>query len=116
MSAIELKEVIDGLLVSPDKVMMKAREPGLFPENVRLYFSDKIKVSSKEIEAGLDKIIIRTSDKRAVFDSELFEYVKSHGRIDYFLSNIPLPGETGEFYPLFAKYKHGWVVLSPLEA
>jgi len=110
-------EVVDGLLASEDNVIMKARGPELFPENVRGYFQDKTKVLYRRIEKGLDTVTVKVNDKRAVFNVDLFNYADNiAGRVDYYLSNIPLPGEDGEYYPLFAKYRHGWVVISPMGA
>ena len=113
----EMIEVKDGLLASEDNVIMKARYPELFPENVRGYFQDKTKVLYRRIEKGLDKVIVKVNDKRAVFDADLFNYADNvDGRVDYYLSNVPLPGEDGAYYPLFAKYRYGWLCVSPMEA
>jgi hypothetical protein len=111
-----LKELKDGLLVSdPEAVIMKAREPALFPELVRECFSDKTKIQYKKIDFGLERVTVKSMGHKAVFNSEYVNYLKDLGRIEYYLSNIPLPGEIPT-YPLFAKYKYGWVVVSPLEA
>lgn len=108
-------EVQDGLLVSEDKVMIKARCPELFPANIQAYFQDKEKISSKKIDFGIHKVRVSTESRRAVYDPKLIWYVKSLGKIEYYLSNVKLPCEEGEYYTLFAKYKYGWVVLAPLE-
>ena len=112
---VELREVKDGLLSSPDKEIMKGRSPELFPNYVQEYFSEKDKVSKKSIEHGIESVRVCTSERRAVFNSELFDYINDLGRVDYYLSRVPVPGEY-PYYPLIAKYKFGWVVLSPLEA
>jgi hypothetical protein len=114
----EFVEIKDGLLGAPKKhpVLMKARDPELFPENIQAYFQDKNKVQYKKIEFRLNKVIVRFKDKRSVYDAEIFSYLKDLGRIDCYLSNVPIPGDDVGYYPLFAKYKYGWVVISPLEA
>jgi hypothetical protein len=109
-----LVEVKDGLLMSPDEVIMKAREPELFPDLIQNYFKDKDKVQYKKIEFGLDRVTVRFKDKNSVYDAAIFDYLKTLGRIDCYLSNVPLPGEEAPYYPLFARYRHGWVVVSPL--
>lgn len=108
-------EVQDGLLVSEDKVMMKARCPELFPANIQAYFQDKEKISSKKIDFGIHKVRVLTESRRAVYDPKLILYVKSLGKIEYYLSNVPLQGDNELLFPLFAKYRFGWVVLAPLE-
>lgn len=113
---MDLIEVKDGLLSTEDKVIMKARCPELFPDNIQEYFQDKEKVKENKIEFGLHKVTVWTEDKRAVFDSRFIDYVKSLGKIEYYLSNVMLPCEDGEYYPLFAKYKYGWCIVAPLEA
>lgn len=111
---VDLIELQDGLLADKDKIIMKARDPELFPTEIQAYFVDKEKVQSKKIEFGVSKVVVKTADKRACFDPDLVDYVKELGRVNYFLSNVPLPGEDIGYYPLFAKYKHGWVCISPL--
>ena len=108
-------EVQDGLLVSEDKVMMKARCPELFPANVQAYFQDKEKISSQNIDFGIYKVRVITESRWAVYDPKLIWYVKSLGKIEYYLSNVKLPCKEGEYYTLFAKYKYGWCVVAPLE-
>lgn len=110
----DLIEVKDGLLASPDKSIMKARDPELFPDLVREYFRDKTKVRYNRIEIGLDRVKVKINDKVAVFDKDLFDYLQETGRIDCYLSNVPLPGEDVELYPLFAKYRWGWICLAPM--
>lgn len=117
MIDLDLIEVKDGLLVSsPDKILMKARCPELFPENLQAYFNDKNKINCNKIDFGLEKVTVRDEDKRAVFNTDYFDYLKTLGKIEYYLSNVKLPYEDGDYYPLLAKYKYGWVMVSPLEA
>lgn len=110
-----LVEITDGLLGTPDKVIMKARSPDLFPCYVQAYFEDKIKLTRNKIECGIDRVTVRTEDKKAIYDSDLFNYIKSLGKIECYLSNVPLQGDNELLFPLFAKYRFGWVVLAPLE-
>lgn len=112
---LELKEIKDGLLSTESKEIMKARCPDLFPENIQAFFQDKERVKCDKIEFGIHRVIVRTEDRRAIFNSTLIDYIKSLGKIEYYLSNVKLPCE-GEYYPLFAKYKYGWVCAAPLEA
>ena len=136
----ELIEIKDGLLADSDNVIMKAREPELFPCGVYGYFHDKTKVRyggserkkspgirekikslffevpSGEIYRGVTTVTAMVDEKRAVFDAELFDYVDRLGIVECYLSNVPLPGEEHEYYPLFIKYVHGWVCMSPMEA
>lgn len=116
VSPLELIEIKDGLLSSENKEIMKARCPELFPETIQAFFQDKEKVCSKKMEFGIYKVTVKTENKRAIFDSVLIDYIKSLGKIEYYLSNVPLPCEDGEYYPLFAKYKYGWCIVAPLGA
>lgn len=115
-SQIKLIEVKDGLLATPDNALIKAREAELFPAKMTKYFQDKTKISYKKIDFGLEKITVKSGDKRAMFDAGLFNYAKELGRVDCYLSNVPLANAETECYPLFVKYKYGWVAISPLEA
>lgn len=110
----DMIEVKDGLLATPDKSLMKARDPVMFPERVQEYFEDVNKIKEIIINPEIRKIVITTSDKKAFFDPELFNYIYKLSPVGYYLSNVPLPGE-GEYYTLFAEYDHGWCVLAPLE-
>lgn len=136
----ELIELKDGLLADADNVIMKAREPELFPDQVLEYFHEKTKVvctgikrtrsprirerikslifevPQGEINHGVTTVTVIVDGRRAVFDAELFDYVRMLGIVDCYLSNVPLPGEEHEYYPLFIKYVHGWVCMSPMEA
>jgi hypothetical protein len=136
----EMIEKKDGLLADADNVIMKARSPELFPAGVYGHFHDKTKVlcswierirSPKiherierlifdipigEIDHGVTTVTVKVGEKRAVFDAELFDYVETLGIVDCYLSNIPLQGEEEEYYPLFVKYKFGWICLAPREA
>lgn len=109
-----LIEVRDGLLASPDNVIMKVRDPELFPELVREYFRDKTKVRYNRIEIGLDRVKVKINDRVAVFDKDLFDYLQGMGRIDCYLSNVPLQGEEVELFSLFAKYRWGWLCIAPM--
>jgi glutathionyl-hydroquinone reductase len=114
---VELVEIKDGLLVSqPDKTLIKVRCPELFPGKIKKYFDDKNKICKNKIEIGIEKVIIKDADRKAVFNSDFFDYFKSLGKMEYYLSNVKLPCEDGDYYPLLAKYRYGWVMLSPLEA
>lgn len=115
MEPLCMIEVQDGLLVSENKVMMKARCPELFPANIQAYFQDKEKISSQNIDFGIHKVRVITESRWAVYDPKLIGYVKSLGKIEYYLSNVKLPCDEGEYYALFAKYKYGWCVVAPLE-
>jgi len=108
-------EVEDGLLSTPNKVLMKARCPELFPDYVKEYINNAEKVQNRAIEIGLEKVKVRAGDKLAVFDKKYFEYIKGLGLTKCYLSSVPLPGNNPELYPLVVKYKHGWCVLAPLE-
>lgn len=136
----DMIEVKDGLLASEDNVIMKARTPELFPDQVIEYFHEKTKVKctwierthsprlrerikrlifdipTGEIDHGVTTITVKVDGRSAVFDAELFDYVDKLGIVDCYLSNVPLPGEEQEYYPLFIKYKHGWYCLAPMEA
>ncbi len=114
MKKIEMKEIKDGLLISNDKVVMKARDPELFPEYIVPYFQSKERVQYKKIEFGLEKVTVKQGDRQAIFDIEKIKYMKELGRVDCFLSNVALPGGI-ETYPLFVKYRFGWLVFAPLE-
>lgn len=70
---------------------------------------------TKKIDFGIHKVRVSTESRRAVYDPKLIWYVKSLGKIEYYLSNVKLPCEEGEYYTLFAKYKYGWCVVAPLE-
>lgn len=113
---LEMTEVQDGLLSSPKKEIMKARCPELFPEQIQEYFNDKNKIRLNKIEIGIERVIVKDEDKKAVFDADFFTYLKTLGKIEYYLSNVRLPCDEGDYYPLLAKYKYGWVIISPLEA
>ena len=136
----ELIEIKDGLLADADNVIMKAREPELFPDQVLEYFHEKTKVvctciertrsprirerikslifevPQGEINRGVTTVTVIVDGRRAVFDAELFDYARGLGIVDCYLSNVPLPGEEHEYYPLFIKYLRGWVCMSPMEA
>lgn len=136
----ELIEIKDGLLADADNVIMKAREPELFPVGVYGHFCYKTKVNCTwiektrspkirerikrlifdipkgDIDHGVTTVTVKNDGKRAVFDAELFNYVEKLGIIECYISDIPLPGEEQEYYPLFIKYKHGWVCMAPREA
>lgn len=111
----ELVEVTDGLLSSPDKVIMKARCPELFPENVQEYLKNRSKMDSMIVEDKLKKVTIISEGRYSVFNTDYFDYIRRLESIEWFLSNVALPGEDDRYYPLIAKYKGGWVVLAPLE-
>jgi len=113
---LNLVEIKDGLLSTPDNVVMKTRDPELFPVSIKAYFSDKSKLRKKEIDIGLSKIIVHSKDKRAVYDADIIDYIRDLGRVKYYLSNVPLPDDELVLYLLFAKYKHGWLCFAPLEA
>jgi len=136
----QLIEIKDGLLADADNVIMKAREPELFPCGVFGYFHDKTKVRCEgnersqrygirekikslffevprgEIYHGVTTVTVRVDERRAVFDAELFDYADKLGIVDCYLSNVALPGEEHEYYPLFIKYTNGWICMSPMEA
>jgi hypothetical protein len=114
-SKLDLIEVKDGLLKTQgDNVLMKARDPELFPDTIKEFFRDKSKVQFKRIDFGLDKVTVRQGDKKSVYSTELIDYVKSLGRIDCYLANMPFTREVDTFL-LFVRYGHGWVVVAPLE-
>lgn len=110
----ELLELKDGLLSTPEKELIKARCPDLLPEFARGFFDSREKVVRKGIEIGLDNVTIRTGNKKAVFNKNYFDYVDGLERREYYLSNVPLPGEDVELYPLVVKYKYGVCVLAPV--
>lgn len=134
----EMIEVVDGLLASEDNVIMKARDPGLFPDGVRVYFEDKTKIKYTGIERttirkirdiitiavmdvpqgeiikGVTTVTVRDYSRRAVFDADLFNYADKLGIVDCYLSNIPLTGEESAYYPIFIKYRHGWLCIAPM--
>lgn len=112
----EMIEVVDGLLASEDNAIMKARDPELFPENVKEYFRDKTKVSKKMVLRGPGNVTVMTCDRMGIFDPDIFDYVSQLDIREYYMSNVQLPGEKEVLYPLFAKYKHGWVVIGPVGA
>lgn len=113
MIPLTLTEIKDGLLGTSDKVLMKARDPRLFPENIQAYFADKTKALPSKVYLGEDWVTVATKGKTSFFDTDMFEYIRTLGRVDCYLSNVPLPNN--EVYPLFVKYRYGWVVLAPLE-
>ncbi len=115
----ELIEIRDGLVSTQKNELMKARDVKLFPERIQKFFKDTDKVQFENIEIGLKKVTVRSNIsagvfKLSVFDTEFFEYIQDLGRVQYYLSNVPLPGESTDLYPLIAKYQHGWCILAPL--
>ncbi len=129
MTCPEFIEVKDGLLTSPDNSIIKARDPNVFSDNIKKYFNRKIKISPREIEDRVWSVVVNTGRCCSRFDNKLFRYVEnvvnskekskdllSFGeKTEWYLSEVPLDGYDTKYYPLFAKYKHGWVVLFPLE-
>jgi hypothetical protein len=111
---IEMIEEADGRLISSDKTLMKVREPDLFPEYLLPFFQSKDKVMSKNIDVGCERVVLFAGDRMGVFDTERFNYIKNVGRVECFLSSVSLPGEI-ETYPLFVRYRWGWIVISPME-
>ena len=109
-----LIEVTDGLLATPKRELMKARCPDLFPDYVKEYYDNREKIPNNAIEIGLERVTVKTADKKAVFDKIYFEYIQGLGLIKCYLSNVPLPGDDPELYPLIVRYKHGWCVLAPM--
>lgn len=108
-----LTEIKDGLLASSDKELMKARDVELFPPLIKSYYENIEKIHQIIIAPGERTVTVVSSDKQAVFDSDLFEYVHDLHPVNYYLSNVPLPGE-GEFYTLFAEYAYGVCAIAPM--
>ena len=100
MTPVCMIEVQDGLLVSENKVMMKARCPELFPANIQAYFQDKEKISSQNIDFGIYKVRVITESRWAVYDPKLID-VKSLGIS--ITSQTEAVCKEGEYYTL-AKY------------
>ncbi len=115
LKTYELVEIKDGLLATPDKELMKARTPELFPDAIKEYLVDTERVQLTKIDIGLERVTVHTDNKTSVFKKEFFEYMQGLGVKEYYLSNIPLPGEGTELYPMIAKYKYGFCVIAPLE-
>lgn len=109
----ELIEIKDGLLADADNVIMKARGPGLFPDQVQEYFMDKTKVPEKMVLRGNGNVTVSDGERVGVFDPDIFDYVFRLDIKAYYMSNVQLPWEKEILYPLFAEYKHGWVVVAP---
>jgi len=108
-----MTEVKDGLLADADNVIMKARDPELFPENVKEYFMDKTKVSEKMVLRGPGNVTVAAGGRVGIFDPDIFDYVFRQGITGYYMSNVQLPWEKEVLYPLFAEYKHGWIAIAP---
>jgi hypothetical protein len=115
LETYELIEIKDGLLATPKRELMKARSLELFPETIQEYIRDAEKVEPTDIDICLDNVKLRTEGKTATFKKEFFEYLQGIGVKEYYLSNIPLPGENSELYPLIARYKYGLCVVAPVE-
>lgn len=112
----QLIELKDGLLADVDNVIMKARDPELFPENVKEYFQDKTKIPEKNVRRGHGNVTVEAGNRVLIFDSDMFDYISKLGANEYYISNIPIPWERTRLYPMFAKYSYGWVCLCPMEA
>jgi len=115
LETYELVEIKDGLLATPKKELMKARAPELFPEIIQEYICNAEKIESNQMYIGIENITIRTETRTSVFKMEFYEYLRGLGVREYYLSNIPLPGENNRLYPLIAKYKYGVCVVAPVE-
>jgi len=111
----EMVEIRDGLLSTPDKALMKARNVRLLPESIQAFYNDKEQVYLNNIYTGARKVSVKSETKLVEFDREFFEYLKDLGWVRYYLSNVPLPGEGAPLYPLVVTYKYGICVLAPLE-
>ena len=112
----EMIEVKDGLLASEDNVIMKARGPELFPENIKAYFRNKTRVPEKMVLSGPGNVTVINGNRVGIFDRDIFDYVSRLEIKEYYMSNVKLPWEKDVLYPLFAKYKHGWLVIAPVGA
>lgn len=127
MTCPELIEVKDGLLTSQDNSIIKARDSTVFTGNLLKYFNNKRKIAPGDIKDRIWSVAVNAGRSCSYFDNKLFRYVQDvvnseenkgflhREKIEWYLSEVPLDGYDTEYYPLFAKYKHGWIVLSPLE-
>lgn len=113
MPCPELVEIKDGLLSSENKEIMKARHISLFPDYVKTYYENIETVKQIIIEPGSKIIKMTTSDKQALFDLELFEYVYNLHPINYYLSGVSISGDEG-LYTLFVEYEYGVCALAPM--